>query len=490
MALYGMPYGAMNPEAHQKPTGPTPEEEQALRQKSQAAQAEWQAQNPGPFSAAANAYYSNLKAQQHDGTTSATAGPPKDPEPTQEKMPEGIPMPDPKEDPGGAIITTAMNRGAGMGNGTGLVKMPKRPSAQENMVRAAEEEGKQTLFDMNKIPKPMESNAFNMGLLSFGLNLLSGNDMATSFNQAGAHFQQAYGREKREIWAQDLVDQGYDAQDIQRWIETGDNNDLKDPMDKKMKMQQYRMGQEQLSKIMYENSDEMRQFALDKDYYTMEMEQAKFQSQQNFQNENLKIAQTQANIANERLKLEQRQYSDKQAAAVAGKPDPKMFMSGALTAGLNYSDVIKSASYMPSAGDYAKVFAIDQLPEFAQEYAKQSWTPEMHAANQMRNQVSEMIGRALSGAALSETKERPTWANALLPTPQEIANNDVNALKRKENVFNALKVYANTFAEKGQGALAVNDVQMLSNGSAQMLVDSNTGIPVGIQYQDGKIKQF
>ncbi|MGL5013797.1 MAG: hypothetical protein ACRC6V_05825 [Bacteroidales bacterium] len=412
---------------------------------------------------------------------------------------KGVPLPDPKTDPGGAIAAGALNRGAGFGNGTGMVKMPEPPTKTEEMARAVEEEGKQVMFDMNKVPKPMESNAFNMGLMSFGLNLLSHGDYAQAFNAAGEHFQQSYGREKREIWAQDLVSQGYDAQDIQRWIQTGDNKDLTDPMEKKMKMQQYRLGQENLSKAMYENSDSMRQYALEGDQYDRQMKQAELNQSWNFQNENLKISQTQANIANENLKMEQEMRPYKLAKAKAeakaaegkagGKPDPKMFVAGMVSGGLDWKDVVDAAKYTPGMGDYVKGAAIEKFgAKTDQDALRQDYTPEKQQKTMVQNRVSELMGRMLSGAALSETQERPTWVNALMPTKAEIDRGDVNALRRKENTFNALKIYANSFSETGKGSLTLNDVQMLGSGTAQIMVDEETGVPSYIVYPGGNSK--
>lgn len=183
----------------------------------------------------------------------------------------------PMDDPAGTIGGLNSNMLKGVGDFMGRVTPPTPPSPKQATVEMMDAEGKQTMFDMNKIPKWQESDAFYGGLLSMGLNLLSGNDLATSFNAAGQYFDNAYGKEKRQAWAQDLVNQGYDAQDIQRWIETGDNKDLTDPMEKKMRMQQFNLGQQNLNKAIYENSPEMRQFNLDQIRFDNEMKIAKMQ---------------------------------------------------------------------------------------------------------------------------------------------------------------------------------------------------------------------
>lgn len=396
------------------------------------------------------------------------------------------PTVDPLAEPGTALAASTAVR-AKTGGGTGSVQPREVPKPQAIAHQAQQEQAQQVMFDMNKIPKWNESKAIGHGLLSFGLNLLSGNDLATSFNQAGQRFDQAYGREKREIWAQDLASQGFDAHEIQAWLETGDHKALSDPMEKKAKMQAMNIGAQQLAKATRENDPEYIQQQLDKETRAEEREEKRLALTADSTRASIAAQQASTQLGYDRLNFEKQKAADKTAS---GKVDPKMFMSGTMTAGLPYSEIIKATSYIPSGTDYAKAFGVDMMPEYMQEHAKQSWTPEVHGLNQMRNQVSEMLGRALSGAALSETKERPTWTNALLPTQAEIQNKDVNAIRRKESVYNALAIYANTFAETGRGALTVQDVSALGSGQAELMVDSETGIPVGMVYRNGRQKQF
>lgn len=247
-----------------------------------------------------------------DGRTYAEGSPS-----AEAPMPEGdfqgVLMPDPQQDPAGAIKALAVNRGAGVGNGVGLTPPPQAPKMKQVTQQVQDMEGKQVLFDQNKIPKPMESNAFNMGLMSFGLNLLSGNDWATSFNQAGAHFDQAYGREKRELWAQDLRAQGFDDHEIQRYIETGDNKALSDPMEKKMKQQQFALGQAQLAKAQYESSDEYLEYQQGRQNWQDQMQMKQMENQQMFQNESLKISQAQLGLAQQKMEIAARTAADKAA---------------------------------------------------------------------------------------------------------------------------------------------------------------------------------
>lgn len=172
---------------------------------------------------------------------------------------------DPMENPAGALAASTAVR-AYKGGGVGNVRPMPVPKPGDLAKQAQDQQGKQVMFDMNKIPAWQDSKAINQGLLSFGLNLLSGNDWATSFNQAGAHFDKAYGREKREIWAKDLMEQGFDAHEVQAWIESGDQKALSDPMKKQMQQQQYALGQQQLSNALYEGSDEMRQWKAEREY--------------------------------------------------------------------------------------------------------------------------------------------------------------------------------------------------------------------------------
>jgi len=213
----------------------------------------------------------------------------KAPEQTPEQdQPSATLPPLPDEDPAAFLGGLNSNMFKGVGDYMGRVKPPTPPDPKQAAVEMMDAEGKQTMFDMNKIPKWQDSDAFYGGLLSMGLNLLSGNDLATSFNAAGQYFDNAFGKEKRQAWAQDLVNQGYDAQDIQRWIETGDNKDLTDPMEKKMRMQQFNLGQQNLNRAIYENSPEMRQFALDQAGFDNALKVAQLNAQINYQNASLK----------------------------------------------------------------------------------------------------------------------------------------------------------------------------------------------------------
>ncbi|UIW10584.1 hypothetical protein PQC38_gp108 [Aeromonas phage BUCT695] len=170
--------------------------------------------------------------------------------------------PDAKTDPVGHLAARNTNMSKSIGGTTGEIveEPPEPPTAQQAQAMQLDQVGKQAAFDMSKIPVWYKSDSFNYGLISFGLNLLSGNDLASSFNQAGQAFGQMYGQEKRQIWAGDLVEQGYAPQDIQAWVESGDPSALKDPMQKKMDLLNYQMNVEKLNEAQYENSPEMRTY--------------------------------------------------------------------------------------------------------------------------------------------------------------------------------------------------------------------------------------
>ncbi|MGL5581470.1 MAG: hypothetical protein ACRDCE_10975, partial [Cetobacterium sp.] len=190
------------------------------------------------------------------------------------------PVPDAVQDPGGHIAASAGNRANGLGNMFGMPKMPEMPNPKEVEAKAMGEQAKQVMFDQNKIPEWHKSRAFSGGLLSLGLNLLSGNDLATSFAAAGEYFDKGFSKEKREAWANDLVEQGYDAQDIQRWIETGDNKDLTDPMEKKMKMMQYQTAEQNLANLQYESTPEMREYKRQMEQMPLRLQMQQMQQSQ------------------------------------------------------------------------------------------------------------------------------------------------------------------------------------------------------------------
>lgn len=149
------------------------------------------------------------------------------------------------------------NRISGTGDKlTGLSDPPPEPPATKQFTKQLEDWGTQVAFDQSKVPNWHESDSFSYAMINFGLNLLSGNDLATSFSRAGQTFTDMYGREKREAWAQDLAQHGYSGPEIQQYIETGDSKVLTDPMERQAKLQQFNLQQAQLEQALQETSPE------------------------------------------------------------------------------------------------------------------------------------------------------------------------------------------------------------------------------------------
>lgn len=284
MSLYGMPYGAMNPEAHLPPqqTGPTPEEIAANRAKQEAYKTEY----PGPWSVLANKYHDSQPKPEQEPVQGKLMQAEQDIA-QQEQEIESL-----KEDPAANLAMSTGVR-AVQGNGVGMPKMPEMPSMKEVVGEQQSLEAKRVAFDQNKIPNWYDSQAFSMGMISFGLNLLSGNDLATSFNQAGSVFEKGYGKEKRAAWAEDLRAQGYDEHEIQAYIESGDNKLLTDPNERKFREQQYQLGAAQLQKAQYESSPEYQEYQREEKRYDREFKEAQLTSQVNYQNASLGIQQAQ-----------------------------------------------------------------------------------------------------------------------------------------------------------------------------------------------------
>lgn len=204
-------------------------------------------------------------------------------------------------DPASSISAKVVNRSVNPSGSS--AKYPERPQMAEVANKVEEAAGSRIMMDQNKIPKWNESNAFYGGLLSMGLNILSGNNLAQSFNAAGQYFDKAYGREKRELWAEDLRRQGFDEQEIQAYIETGDNKALTDPMEKRAKQQQLELGQYQLQRAQYESSPEYQQYQRDTEGFDRDLKVRQMQNQEDYQNRSLAIQQ--AGVDAQRAKLQQ-----------------------------------------------------------------------------------------------------------------------------------------------------------------------------------------
>ncbi|MGL5015260.1 MAG: hypothetical protein ACRC6V_13375 [Bacteroidales bacterium] len=300
-ALYNHPLGLLNPAApvEAKPEGlykDSPVITDEMRAQGRAAVEEYNTQNPGPLSAWAN------KRAERQSQDERYAPIPEEPVDytqegvlfAQEGQPaegEEVPSADPVVDPATSLAISTKNRGI-TGGGLGDRSAPQVPGAPETPQQAAfqaqELESKRIAFDQNKIPKWHESNAFGMGLISFGLNMMSGNNAAESFNAAGKVFEDGYSKEKREAWADELRSQGYDDNEIMRWIDTGDNKDLTDPNEKKMKNMEYQRAQYGLEEARY-NTNEGRTAKANQQKFENEMAVTKYKADQDYRNASLDL---------------------------------------------------------------------------------------------------------------------------------------------------------------------------------------------------------
>lgn len=220
------------------------------------------------------------------------------------------PVPDAGQDPVGHISALNENKSKGVGGFSGNVNtpLPSPPTQSQVQDMNLNAQGKQAAFDQNKIPAWYKSNSFNMGLISFGLNLLSGNDLATSFGAAGEAFNQMYGEERRSYWAEDLAKQGYDPVEIEEWKRTGDSKVLTSPQEKQMKMIQQRLQMQQLDNALYEGSPEMRQYQLGREQRKDALSEAQIRN-------SIANSNAQLGLSRERLNFEKSKYAAKQAAA-------------------------------------------------------------------------------------------------------------------------------------------------------------------------------
>lgn len=222
----------------------------------------------------------------------------------------GLPVVNPGESPSAAVASMNNNRIKGVGSSTGSLTTPtppKPPSPQERQKMAFEETGNKLSFDQNKIPEWYDSKSFSAGLLSFGLNLLSGNDLATSFNQASNLFMNTFGEEKRSVWAEDLAANGYDPTEIEEWVRTGDSKILTSADERKQKQIQMQTSLMQLDNLQYENSDEMRQYKLGRESMKDQLEQARF-------NEQVRSNNAQLGLGYARLNYEKQKQAAKDSA--------------------------------------------------------------------------------------------------------------------------------------------------------------------------------
>ena len=214
------------------------------------------------------------------------------------------------------VKETVSNRMAGTGDKvTGVVAAPPEMPPAQQFAKQLEDWGTQVAFDQTKVPNWHESDAFSYSLINFGLNLLSGNDLATSFGLAGKTFNDMYGREKREHWAEDLRKSGYNDAEISQWIETGNSKDLTDPMERKAKMQQYNLAQTQLDQALYESSPEMREYVRQRQLYDDKIAAEDRQFEKDLKLEQLGLDRERLGISRQELQMRKDEAAAKKTQA-------------------------------------------------------------------------------------------------------------------------------------------------------------------------------
>lgn len=191
-------------------------------------------------------------------------------------------VPDATQDPVGHLAQRNQNIASGVGGTTGQLNpaVPAAPTKADSQNATLDQTGKEAAAPLNKVTW-WKSNSFNQGLLAFGLNLLSGNSLAQSFAVGSQIFDQHYGAEQREAWRDDLIKKGYNEQEVQRYIETGDNKVLTSPQERLYQAQQRQnqlLQQQQsltkggldIAQAQYEQSPEQRAQAARKEQITMD----------------------------------------------------------------------------------------------------------------------------------------------------------------------------------------------------------------------------
>lgn len=227
------------------------------------------------------------------------------------------PTPDAKQDPVGFMSAANMNKAKGVGDASGTMNVngPTPPTPTQQQAMQLNQVGKQTAYDMSKAGPWYKSQSFNYGLISFGLNLLSGNDLATSFGAAGQAFGDMYGQEQRGAWAQDLINQGYSHAEVEQYVRSGDSKVLTDPMEKQAKQVQLQSNLQNLNNLQYENSPEMRAYSLNREARKDALQEAQIRNQ-------MANSNAQVSIARQGLAIRQQNADTKANAATAGDPNP------------------------------------------------------------------------------------------------------------------------------------------------------------------------
>lgn len=405
-ALYNHPLGLLNPAAptQAQPEGlykDSPVITDEMRAQGKAAVEDYNREHPTPFSA-----WANRRAEEQSQDPRYAPIPEEPVDYTQEGIlfsqegqpaeGEEVPSADPVVDPATSLAISTKNRGI-TGGGLGdraLPKVPGQPETPEQAAFQAQElESKRIAFDQNKIPKWHESNAFGMGLISFGLNMMSGNSAAESFNAAGKVFETGFSKEKREAWADELRSQGYDDNEILKWVETGDNKELTDPQEKIMKNMEYQRAQYQLEDARY-NTNEGRQAKSDQQRFDNEMQVAKMEEDRAYRN---------ATLANDsaRLNLQLREHERK----LKTDAEPKMTSRDYSQLASTVMPTVKVANQRIAFSDAAKR-DLDDI----QRYIKEGNTAGVQGSYKS---FQYNMARAVKGGGATLTEKDVEGASAL-----------------------------------------------------------------------------
>lgn len=205
-------------------------------------------------------------------------------------------------DPARAFAERNQNIQAGVGNqitGTNTVTTPQALTDQQQKNADLHQAGQDTFKSMNTIGDWFQSPSFLMGMMQTGLSLLDGKGYAESFATGAAYFDQHYSMEQRRSWGDDLLNKGYDRQQIEEYIRTGDSKILKSPqeMAQQKQMDQLKLDQAQQQVLTqkyandeaaYKQSDEYREYQIQQDQINNQYKQNQIQYQ------NWNMAQKQA----------------------------------------------------------------------------------------------------------------------------------------------------------------------------------------------------
>lgn len=333
-------------------------------------------------------------------------------------------VPNAAADPVGNLAAKNSNKSAGVGGTSGQINFgeggPQAPTVQQVQNMELDQQGKKAAFNMDDMPQWYESQSFNYGLISFGLNLLSGNDLATSFAAAGQAFGDMYGQERRSAWAQDLISQGYTPTEVEEYVRTGKSDVLTDPMKKKAAQIQMQTNLQQLNNLQYENSDEMRQYKLDQDKFDRDIKIQQLEDSRAARAESAALRREQMAATAEERELRRQERAEKEAAKGQEYKEnlakAENWYTRARQGYKNYEDTVKSYGGIDNIysnngfGKLAQgamtdlIFSGDTTKEVA---AKQMDEKFVTTVNREREFLAPLL-RKDSGAAISQGEWKTT----------------------------------------------------------------------------------